>query len=91
MSGAARRAEQARTEKARKSAQAKRDRDADKQLKAGKVTRHRGGASPRASARPENAGLGQREIDALERENNGKIGSGRIAITGRAMRARRGS
>lgn len=72
-----------------KTTKAARDRDADKQLKKGKVTRHRGGASSRASARPENAGLGQREIEALERENSGHIGGGRIAISGRAGRARR--
>jgi hypothetical protein len=73
-----------------KTTKAARDRDADRQLKAGKVTRHRGGASPRASAKPENAGLGKREIEALERENSGHIGGGEIAIRGRAQRAQRG-
>jgi hypothetical protein len=73
-----------------KTTKAARDRDADRQLKEGRVTRHKGGASPRASAKPENAGLGQREIDALERENSGHIGGGKIAISGRAGRAQRG-
>jgi hypothetical protein len=69
-----------------KTTKSARDRDADEQLKRGKVTRHRGGASSRASAKPENAGLSKREIDAIERENSKHVGGGFLAITGRARR-----
>lgn len=69
---------------------AARDRDADRQLAAGRTTRHRQGQSSRKSARPENAGLDDRAIDALERENSKGIGGRNIAVSGRAGRARRG-
>jgi hypothetical protein len=73
-----------------KTSNSARDRDADRQLAKGKVTHHRGGASSRAWGKPENAGLGRREIEALERENSRGIGGGRFAISGRAGRARGG-
>jgi len=73
-----------------KTSNSSRDRDADAQLARGNVTRHRGGASSRAWGRPENAGLGKREIDALERENGKGIGGRSIAISGRANRAQAG-
>lgn len=67
-----------------------RDRDADRQLAASKRSTWWSGRSSRAAGRPENAGLSRREIDALERENNGGREGRRIAVSGRAGRAQAG-
>jgi hypothetical protein len=72
-----------------KRAQAARDADADKQLAKGKTSLWGRGKSSRAEAKPENAGLGRREIAALEAENDkGHIGRGRSAVVRRGQQAR---
>jgi hypothetical protein len=73
----------------KEAADSARDADADRQLAEGKFKMFKGGrGSGWDSARPENAELDDREIEAIERENGPETAMWRmIAITGRARRA----